>query len=119
MAGIHVSNGITEIESVTTGESERSDMSTPLPVLGLHGSVELGAKSSLGARVQMFAMEFDRMDGWMLYMMLEWQRRFTDSFSAGIAYNFYQTKLDSTNADSPGTLKTRHQGPVLFISANF
>jgi len=119
MAGIHVTNNIIDIESVTTGERERSKVSTPLPVVGLHGSVELGSKSSLGARVQMFAMEFDRVEGWMLYMMLEWQRRFTDSLSAGIAYNFYQTELDSTNADSPGTLKTRHQGPVLFISANF
>lgn len=119
MAGVHISDGIVDIESETTGERERSEVSTPLPVVGLHGSVELGAKSSLGARVQMFAMEFDRVEGWMLYMMLEWQRRFTDSLSAGIAYNFYQTELDSTNSDSLGTLKTRHQGPVLFISANF
>jgi len=119
MAGVHVTKGVTDIESADSGERERFEVSTPLPVIGLHGSVELGAKSSLGAKVQMFAMEFDRVEGWRMYMTLEWQRRFTDSFSAGIAYNFYQTELDSTEADSRGTLRTRHHGPVLFISANF
>jgi outer membrane scaffolding protein for murein synthesis (MipA/OmpV family) len=119
MAGVHLTKGTTDIESVTTGERERSDVSTPLPVIGLHGSVQLGADSTLGGRAQVFGLEFDRVDGHMIYMMLEWQRRFGDDFSAGLAYNFYRTKLDAKNADAHGTLQTRHHGPVIFISANF
>ena len=119
MAGVHLTKGTTDIESLTTGEREQSDVSTPLPVIGLHGSVELGANSTLGARAQVFGLEFDRVDGHMIYMMLEWQRRFGDSFSAGLAYNFYRTKLDAKDADARGTLQTRHHGPVFFVSANF
>ena len=119
MAGIHVTNVITDIESVTTGERERSDVSTPLPVVGLHGSVELGANSTLGARAQVFGLEFDRYDGHMIYLMLEWQRRLGDSFSAGLAYNFYQTKLEAKYADAPGRFQSRHHGPMFFVSANF
>jgi outer membrane protein len=119
MAGVHITNGITDIVAEATGDHERSDVSTPLPVVGLHGSVELGPKSTLGARAQIFGMEFDQVDGHMIYLMLEWQRRFGDSFSAGLAYNYYLTKLESKDTDARGVLETRHHGPVLFVSANF
>ena len=119
MAGVHVTNGTTDISAALTGQREHSDVSTPLPVIGVHGSVELGTSSTLGARIQLFGMEFDRLEGSMIYLNLEWQRRIGDHFSAGLAYNFYATKLESTDADTRGTLETRHHGPALFISANF
>lgn len=119
MAGVHINNSITDILATATGQRERSDVSTPLPVVGLFGSVELGEKSSLGAKINMFAMEYDRLEGFMLYMNLEWIRRFGDSFSAGIAYNFYHTDLESKDSDARGTIRTRHQGPAVFLSLNF
>ena len=119
MAGVHINNSITDILATATGQRERSDVSTPLPVVGLFGSVELGEKSSLGAKINMFAMEYDRLEGFMLYMNLEWIRRFGDSFSAGIAYNFYHTDLESKDSDARGTIRTRHHGPAVFLSLNF
>ena len=119
MAGVHVTNGDTEIYSQTTGDVETSDMSTPLPVVGLHGALSTGPNSALGARAQIFAMEFDRVSGHMIYLMLEWQRTFRDRFSAGVAYNFYRTDLESSDRDVSGRFQTTHHGPALFISANF
>ncbi len=119
MAGLHVNSRTADIRASATGQRERSDVSTPLPVLGLFGSVELGTKSALAAKAQMFAMEFDRLEGYMLYLNLEWMRRFGDRFSAGIAYNFYGTDLESTDIDARGTFKTRHHGPAVFFSTNF
>ena len=119
MAGLHFSNTKTSMVAPLTGQSETSDFSTPLPVIGVHGSVELGANSTLGARVQIFALEFDRVDGSVIRANLEWQRRFGNNFSAGVAYNFYKMNLDSSENDVQGTLKILHQGPALFVSANF
>ena len=119
MAGIHVNSSITDIVATATGQRERSDVSTPLPVVGLFGSVELGEKSFLAAKAQMFAMEFDRLEGVMLYLNLEWQRRIGDRFSAGIAYNLYATDLESKDIDAQGTIETRHHGPAIFFSTNF
>ena len=119
MAGMHINNNIGEIVSPLTGELERTDISTPLPVIGLHGSVELGQHSTLGARAQVFALEFDRYDGHMIYLMLDWQRRFGNGFSAGVAYQLYATRLDSTEADVIGRLESDHHGPSIFFSANF
>jgi hypothetical protein len=119
MAGVHVNSNTTDIFAQATGQRERSDVSTPLPVAGLFGSVELGQRSTLGAKAQMFAMEFDRLEGFMLYLNLEWQRRFGDNFSAGLAYNYFATNLESKDVDARGTIETRHHGPALFFSANF
>ena len=119
MAGVHVASGNTEIVSRTTGDREQSNVTTPLPVVGLHGNVSLGGRSWVGARAQVFAMEFDRVEGSMIYLMLEWQRYFGDSFSAGIAYNYYRTRLESADRDVAGRLETTHHGPLLFVSANF
>lgn len=119
MAGIHMNSSVTDILAVVTGQRERSDVSTPLPVAGLFGSVETGLNASLAARAQVFAMEFDRLEGYMIYLNIEWQRRFGDGFSAGISYQFYGTDLESTDADAQGSLRLRQHGPAIFFSANF
>ena len=119
MAGVHVANSITDILSVSTGARERQDVSTPLPVVGVFGSVELGWQSSLGARIQAFGMEFDRLEGLMLFLNLEWQRRFGEHLSAGIGYNYYYTNLESRDVDARGTLETHHHGPTITFTAGF
>ena len=53
------------------------------------------------------------------YASLEFQRRFGETFSVGVAYNYYEMKLDSRDDDLTGVIQVRHHGPVLFISAGF
>ena len=119
MAGIHVANRITDILAIPTGERENSDVSTPLPVIGAFGSVELGRNSSLVAKLQLFGMEFDRLEGSMLFANLEWQRRLGEHVSVGIGYNAYHTRLRSREDEGRGRLETRHHGPSLFITTGF
>jgi outer membrane protein len=119
MAGLHIADFDTEIAADATGQRESSNAGTPLPVVGAHGSVALGANTSLGARIQFFRMDFDRYEGSLNYLTLELQRRFGDKLSAGIAYNYYRMNLSSNDSDVNGYLKLRHHGPVLFLSAHF
>lgn len=119
MGGLHYSKFNTVITAVGTGESESTKAATPLPVIGLHGSVSLGEKSSLHARIQIFRMDFDRYEGSLNYATLDWRRRFGDTFSVGLAYNYYALNLDSRDNDVRGSLEVRHHGPELFVSAGF
>ena len=119
MAGLHLSKNVTRIAAPATGQRERSEYSTPLPVAGLHGSVELGSRSTLGAKSQIFALDFDRLEGHMVFLTLEWQRRFGDHFSAGLAYQLYLTELESRSESIRGAVKNRYHGPALYFSANF
>ena len=119
MAGIHVSNNITDILALPTGERERSDVSTPLPVIGAFGSVELGRYSSLAAKLQLFGMQYDRLEGEMLFANLEWQRRLGDHVAVGIGYNAYYTRLRSREDEGRGRLETLHHGPIVFVTTGF
>jgi outer membrane scaffolding protein for murein synthesis (MipA/OmpV family) len=119
MAGMHLTDRVTEIVALPSGEQERTDVSTPLPVIGAFGSVETGRRSSLGAELQLFGLQFDRLEGTMLFASLEWQWRIGDRLSVGIGYNAYYTRLRSREEDGRGRLETWHRGPTLSLAAGF
>lgn len=119
MAGLHYSKFSTIIMDSDSGQQAVSNAETPLPVIGLHGSAALGQKMVLGARIQIFRMDFDRFEGSLNYATLDLQRHFGENFSVGIGYNYYAYKLDSREDSSRGSLEVRHQGPVLFLSSRF
>jgi outer membrane protein len=119
MAGMHYSKFNTVIVDTDSGQRAESSATTPLPVIGLHGSVALGQKMTLGARIQIFRMDFDRFEGSMNYATLDLQRHFGENFSVGLGYNYYALKLISREDSSRGSLEVRHQGPVLFLSSHF
>ena len=119
MGGLHYSRFNTQISAEATGQLVTSKAATPLPVIGLHGSIALGQKATLGARIQFFRMDFDRYEGSLSYITLDLQRRFGDYFSLGVAYNYYEMNLDSRHNDVRGSLAVRHQGPVLFVNIGF
>ncbi len=119
MAGVHFPQFITRIEAPGAGQEEFSKASTPLPVIGLHGSVALGAKMRLGARIQAFRMHFDHYEGTLNYATLDLQRRFGQRFSLGLGYNYYGFRLESREDKFDGRLQIRHHGPVLFANMGF
>ena len=119
MGGFHYSRFTTVIEDPETGQRAASNNATPLPVIGLHGSVSLGQQTTLGARIQFFRMDFDQYEGSLNYATLDLQRHFGENFSVGLGYNYYAFKLVSRDNSSSGSLEVRHQGPVLFFSTHF
>jgi len=119
MAGVHHSRVNTEVSAPDTDQRERSTATTPLPVIGAHGRVSLGARTFMGARVQIFRMQFDQYEGSLNYINFEFQHMFGDTVSAGVGYNFYDLKLDSDHSAFDGRLEVRHHGPFLFLGAHF
>jgi len=119
MAGVHYPQFNTLIEAPDTGQREFSNSATPLPVIGLHGSIRLGQKLVLGARLQAFRMHFDRYEGTLNYGTLDLQWNLGEKLSLGLGYNFYGFNLETKENKSAGKLEVRHQGPVLFASMGF
>ena len=116
MAGLHSVEFDTVISDNSTGQIQRSSVGSPLPVIGLLGSVALGKKAKLAARLQLFRMDFDRYEGSMTYFTLDFQQQFSKHFSAGVGYNFYRMNISSNESDVSGYLKLLHQGPVAFMT---
>jgi len=119
MAGVHYSRFKTEISATETDQRVSSNAVAPLPVIGVHGLLALGQKFSLGAKIQLFRLRFDRYKGSLNYLTLDLQRPIGDTFSLGVSYTYYTVNLDSSDDDLRGSLKVTHQGPALFINAAF
>jgi hypothetical protein len=100
-------------------DAERVQVETILPTFGVFGSVPLSNKWLLGADIDLFALGFDRYEGYMAYLALNLEHRFSDKFGTGFGYNFYGIRLQSKNDDLNGTLRVRYHGPVFYLSARF
>jgi len=119
MAGVHITRLEAEIFAPQTQQREKVAVSTPLPVIGVFGGIAVGRKTNLGARIQIFRMEFDHFAGSMNFIFLGLQHNFNQHLGAGVGYNFYSLNLDSSDDELNGSLRIRHNGPVVFVSALF
>jgi hypothetical protein len=110
LAGVHITNYEALVVAPDTGQRVETSISTPLPVIGVYGSVALGPRTDLSANVQLFRMEFDHYSGSLNNLYLGLTHYFSDSIGAGLGYNLYLMNLDSA---------VRHHGPIVFASFNF
>ena len=100
-------------------QPEQVRVNTVLPTFGVFGSVPFGDNWRLGADIDVFALNFDRYDGYMAYVALDLERRINEKFGVGLGYNFYGMRLKSKNNDLNGTLRVRYQGPKVYLSMRF
>jgi len=119
IAGFHVTDFEAKVTARDSGVQAESSLSTPLPVIGLFGSVALGPRTDLSANVQIFRMEFDNYSGSLNSAYFGVTHYFSDTLGAGVGYNAYLLGLDSPEQDLRGTLKIRHYGPIVFASVRF
>jgi hypothetical protein len=118
-AGLSYSRFETAISAEATQQAEQLEVKVPLPTLGIFGSVALGSEWRLGADIQVFALDFDRYDGFMSYLSLGLDRKFGDVISLGLGYTFYGLRLEAKDEDLRGTFRMRHYGPKLYLSFLF
>jgi len=112
IAGIHSTRFHTRFFVPETGQEAELDNTPLLPVIGVFGSVRLGKHSSLSAEIQIFRMDFDRYEGSLNYLRLEWLRHF-GIFDLGLGYSYYGMNLDSHSDELQGSIEFRHRGPIV------
>lgn len=105
-----------ELAAPETGQRERALLDAPLPTMGVFGSIALGENWELDADLALFALEFDRYQGYSAQAIVNFERRFGEHLAAGIGYNFYATRLEGSDDDFQGLLRTRNYGPKIFFS---
>lgn len=109
----------TALNANDTQQSEHLKVKAPLPTIGIFGSVALGSTWRLSADVNVFALDFDRYDGFMAYLNLDIGRKFGGNMGAGIGYNFYGVRLNAKDDNLRGTFRMRNYGPKLYLSFLF
>jgi outer membrane protein len=119
MAGVHFSSFESILTSQAPGDMEASRLEAPLPVVGAHGSVNIGEKTTVAAKLQLFRTDFDSYEGALNYFTVDVQRRIGESVKLGIGYNYYYMRLRSSDKSLDGFVEIQHRGPLLFFSYNF
>lgn len=114
-AGVSFATFDTLLAVQGTEQIESLEADTPLPTLGLFGAVGLGRKWTLNADISAFGLDFDQVEGFMGYVSLGLERRFGNTFSAGLGYDVFGMRLESKDNDLSGKLDLLYHGPRLYL----
>ena len=119
LVGIHKADVEAVVRAEETGQEVSSRANTPLPVIGVFGSIALGERWDLSTSIEIFRMEFDTYDGSLNAFNLNLTYYLTERIGAGIGYNYYSMDLDSPDDGLRGSTQIRHHGPIVFGTFTF
>lgn len=125
-AGLHVTRlraALTEIAldniGVPVDNAEIAAVTAPLPVIGLGGARRLGTKWALLARAQVFAADFDDVDGKITHGALYFEHDTFDNFGFGFGYDWFVIDVETEDKFWIGSTQVRFDGPMLFLKGSF
>jgi hypothetical protein len=108
-------------DPIDLGENEfrnKSEVSAPMPLLGLSYSFAITPRWLVDLDARYFAVTIDPYDGSIAYFGASTHYEF-DWFYAGAGYTFVDLDIDVDNSDWKGSLESQIDGPSLFIGARF
>ncbi len=118
-AGLSYFRFATMVSEAGLQQPEQFDAKGPLPTFGVFGAALFNGKWRLDADAQVFALDYDRYDGFMSYLRFGLERKFDTGFGAGLGYDVYALRLRSKDQGSSGDLDLLYNGPKLFFSFAF
>jgi hypothetical protein len=104
------------------GTEERggtASVDAPLPVIGLHGLLNIGKNVYLDAHAQFFALSIDDLDGDIINyrVALLWQPK--KYFGLGVGYDYFEIDVDSEKNSFTGSMEWEYSGPQVFVNFAF
>ncbi len=118
-AGLSYFSFETSISEAGSPEIERLSASAPLPTFGAFATALIKGKWQLSADARVFALDFDRYDGFMSYASVGLERKFGDIVGVGVGYDFYSLNLSVNKLGDTGAFDFVYQGPKLFVNLAF
>jgi hypothetical protein len=117
--GAHVADSKIGLAEQNLGQSEISEITAPLPVLGLRGEYEITDRLTLTAVGEFFMVEFDDVDGSLvdLYVGIDYQ--VIEHVAVGLGFNSVNLDVDASKNDFSGSLDWRYEGALLFFKFDF
>lgn len=117
--GLYVSRSTYTLRAGSAG-AESQDLTAPLPVIGLRGDFAFTDRITLGGAWEWFGFESDNVDGHLIDFYVGADYRFTDHFSAGLAYNRVSTSLGAREEHGfEGRLSWAYDGMLLYAKLDF
>lgn len=117
--GLYVSKVSAALSVGDLGRNSSSDVTLPLPVIGVRGEYFFTEKLSLRASGEVFAIEYEDYDGSLydVYAGLDYQ--LFEHVAIGIGFNSVQLDVGVSKPSFNGDLDWRYDGGLLFVEFNY
>ncbi len=118
-AGLYVLATDISLTESNTGQFEADDLTAPLPVIGLRGKYQLTPRLVLRSSAELFAIEFDNVDGSLSDFYIGLDYHFHDNFAVGLGYNNVSLDVDADGSEFKGALDWTYDGALLNVQYSF
>ncbi|MGI9233505.1 MAG: hypothetical protein ACR2RD_07740 [Woeseiaceae bacterium] len=118
-AGLYVISTDISLRESNTGQFEAEDLTAPLPVIGLRGDYQFTPRLVLRSSAELFAIEFDNVDGSLFDFYVGLDYHFHDNFAVGLGYNNVSLDVDADGSDFQGSLDWTYDGALLNVQYSF
>ena len=133
LAGLHVmwlslgldgklgakASGVDEFPVMFVDETVLSDVTAPLPDLGIRAEYSLNQDWILKSHAQVFYLAVDDIEGYLLEVDFGAKYLFTDQFSMTGSFNYYEVGVDYESDNSALDVTYRFYGPMLTLAYKF
>jgi hypothetical protein len=116
--GFHITDlamGIRDEED----SSEFSDVTAPLPVIGVEGAWGFAPKWSIYGRLQVFRLEVGGYEGSIDHLAVRLEHQTFRYIGFGLGYDFFELDVDIDDSEWRGFANYQFQGPTLYVRASF
>lgn len=118
-AGLFVMDIKASLSQVSLGQTEAQDVTAPLPVIGLRGAYSLSERWALRGSAEIFALEYDDVDGQLVDFLAGVEYQVTDAVTVGLAYNDTTFDVDVGQSDFSGAVDWQYSGALLYVGIGF
>ncbi|MHA2706064.1 DUF481 domain-containing protein [Vibrio owensii] len=133
LAGLHVmwlslgldgklgakASGVDEFPVMFVDETVLSDVTAPLPDLGIRAEYSLNQDWILKSHAQVFYLAVDDIEGYLLEVDFGAKYLFTEQFSMTGSFNYYEVGVDYESDNSALDVTYRFYGPMLTLAYKF
>ena len=118
-AGLYIADFGMSLTAQAIGERESSDVTAPLPVVGLRGQYDITEKLSFRASAEIFSLDYEEYDGSLydFYAGLDYQ--LFEHVAIGLGVNSVEFEIGIAKENFTGDLDWRYDGGLLFVKFDF
>ena len=117
--GLYVADIGASLFAPNIGSRESSDLTAPLPVIGLRGEYRFAERWSLRGSGEIFAIEYGDYDGSLYDLFVGIDFSATDTIAVGVGINSVKLDVGVTKSGFQGDVDWQYDGAMAYLKFDF
>jgi hypothetical protein len=117
--GLYVADIGATLSATAIGSLESSDLTAPLPVIGLRGEYRFADRWSLRGSGEIFAIEYGDYDGSLYDLFVGLDFSATDTIAVGVGINSVKLDVGVSKSGFQGDVDWQYDGAMAYLKFDF